>query len=180
MKGGEKMSGGKVDLDAVLDGVKNIGKNFQVLPGSGHPMKHAVATRLAADQMQTEINNLSGGGIASTSMKVDCPTVVGSTPQQQASSCALFKTTAETNIQTRLFNQIGGRRKRKRRRTIQANKTRGNKTRGNKTQGNKTRGNKTRGNKSRGNKSRGNKSRDNKSRRNKSIRSKNRKFTKRR
>ena len=157
MKGGEKLSGGKadVDLDYALAGVNDIGKNFQVLPGSGNPMKHAANARVAADEMQVGINNLSGGGIASTSMTVDCPTVVGSSPQQQASSCALFKTSAETNIQTRLFNQLGGRRKRKRRRTIK-------------------------GNKSRGNKSRGNKSRGNKSRRNKSIRGKNRKFTKRR
>ena len=170
MKGGEKLSGGKVDLDAALVGVNDIGGNYKVLPGSGDPMMHAANTRIVANEIQTEINNLSGGGIASTSMKVDCPTVVGSTPQQQASSCALFKTTAETNIQTRMFNQIGGRRKRKRRRTIQTNKTRGNKTRGNKTRGNKRRGNKRRGNKRRGNKSR----------RNKSIRRKNRKFTKRR
>ena len=165
MKGGEKLSGGKVDLDAALVGVKDIGKNFQVLPGSGDPMNHAADTRVVANEMQVGINNISGGGIASTSMTVDCPTVVGSTPQQQASSCALFKTSAETNIHTRMFNQLGGKRKRKRRRTIKDKKTRGNKTRGNKTRDNKTRGNKTRDNKRRGNKS---------------IRNKNRKFTKRR
>jgi len=162
MKGSEKLSGGKadLDLDAALDGVDRIGKDFQVLPGSGDPMKHAANTRVVANGMQTGINNLSGGGIASTSMTVDCPTVVGSSPQQQASSCALFKTSAETNIQTRLFNQLGGRRKRKRRRTIKDNKSRGKKSRGKKSRGKKSRGKKRRGNKS--------------------IRSKNRNFTKRR
>ena len=172
MKGGEKLSGGKanVDLDYALVGVNDIGKDFQVLPGSGDPMKHAANARVVANGMQTRINNLSGGGIASTSMTVDCPTVVGSTAQQQASSCALFKTSAETNIQTRLFNQLGGKRKRKRRRTIKGNKSRGK----------KSRGNKSRGKNSRGQNSRGNKRRGNKSRRNKSIRGKNRKFTKRR
>ena len=152
MKGGKKLSGGKADLnlDAALAGVDRIGKDFQVLPGSGDPMKYAANARVVANEMQTGINNISGGGIASTSMTVDCPTVVGSTPQQQASSCALFKTSAETNIQTRLFNQLGGRRKRKRRRTIKDNKSRGKKSRGKKRRGNK------------------------------SIRSKNRNFTKRR
>ena len=127
MKGGEKLSGGKVDLDAALVGVEQIGKDFQVLAGSGDPMRHAANTRVDANKMQTGINNISGGGIASTSMTVDCPTVVGSTPQQQASSCALFKTSAETNIQTRLFNQLGGRRKRNKRRTIKGNKRTRNK-----------------------------------------------------
>ena len=172
MKGSGKLSGGKADLDLndALVGVDKIGKDFQVLPGSGDPMKHAANARVVANGMQTRINNLSGGGIASTSMTVDCPTVVGSTPQQQASSCALFKTSAETNIQTRLFNQLGGKRKRKRRRTIKGNKSRGK----------KSRGKNSRGQNSRGNKRRGNKRRANKSRRNKSIRGKNRKFTKRR
>ena len=177
MKGSGKLSGGKADLDLndALVGVDKIGKDFQVLPGSGDPMKHAANARVVANGMQTRINNLSGGGIASTSMTVDCPTVVGSTPQQQASSCALFKTSAETNIQTRLFNQLGGKRKRKRRRTIKGNKSRGKKSRGKKSRGNKSRGKNSRGQNSRGNKRRGNKSR-----RNKSIRGKNRKFTKRR
>lgn len=172
MKGSGKLSGGKADLDlnAALVGLDTIGKDFQVLPGSGDPMKHAANARVVANEMQTGINNISGGGIASTSMTVDCPTVVGSTAQQQASSCALFKTSAETNIQTRLFNQLGGKRKRKRRRTIKGNKSRGK----------KSRGKKSRGKKSRGQNSRGNKRRGNKSRRNKSIRGKNRKFTKRR
>ena len=165
MKGGKKMSGGEVNLDAVIDGIDKIGKNFQVLPGSGDPMQHAAKARVLANEMQTDVNNLSGGGIASTSMKVDCPTVVGSTPQQQASSCALFKTSAETNIQTRLFNQLGGRRKRNRRRTIK---------------GSKSRTKKSRAKRSRAKKSRAKKSRGNKHRRNKSIRGKNRKFTKRR
>ena len=160
MKGGEKMSGGEANLDAALVGMDQIGKKFQVLPGSGDPMQYAAKTRVLANEMQRDINNLSGGGIASTSMTVDCPTVVGSTPQQQASSCALFKTSAETNIQTRLFNQLGGRRKRKRRRTIKDNKSRGKKSRGKKSRGKKSRGKKRRGNKS--------------------IRGKNRKFTKRR
>ena len=142
MKGGEKLSGGKVDLDAALVGVEQIGKDFQVLAGSGDPMRHAANTRVDANKMQTGINNISGGGIASTSMTVDCPTVVGSTPQQQASSCALFKTSAETNIQTRLFNQLGGRRKRNKRRTIKGNKRTRNKSR-RKRQDNKSRRNKS-------------------------------------
>jgi len=158
MKGGEKLSGGKVDLDAALVGVEQIGKDFQVLAGSGDPMRHAANTRVDANKMQTGINNISGGGIASTSMTVDCPTVVGSTPQQQASSCALFKTSAETNIQTRLFNQLGGRRKRNKRRTIKGNKRTRNKSRRNKSRRNKSRRNKQ----------------DNKSRRNKSTRKKRR------
>ena len=162
MKGGEKLSGGKVDLDAALVGVEQIGKDFQVLAGSGDPMRHAANTRVDANKMQTGINNISGGGIASTSMTVDCPTVVGSTPQQQASSCALFKTSAETNIQTRLFNQLGGRRKRNKRRTIKGNKrTRNKRTR------NKSR-RKRQDNKSR------RKRQDNKRRRNKSTRKKRR------
>jgi len=158
MKGGEKLSGGKVDLDAALVGVEQIGKDFQVLAGSGDPMRHAANTRVDANKMQTGINNISGGGIASTSMTVDCPTVVGSTPQQQASSCALFKTSAETNIQTRLFNQLGGRRKRNKRRTIKGNKRTRNKSRRNKSRRNKSR----------------RKRQDNKSRRNKSTRKKRR------
>ena len=167
MKGSGKLSGGKadLDLDAALAGVDRIGKDFQVLHGSGDPMKQAANARVVANKMQTKINNISGGGIASTSMTVDCPTVVGSTPQQQAISCALFKTSAETNIQTRLFNQLGGKRKRKRRRTIKGKKSSGNKSSGKKSSGNKRRGNKRRGNKSR---------------RNNAIRGKNRKFTKRR
>ena len=163
MKGGEKLSGGKVDLDAALVGVEQIGKDFQVLAGSGDPMRHAANTRVDANKMQTGINNISGGGIASTSMTVDCPTVVGSTPQQQASSCALFKTSAETNIQTRLFNQLGGRRKRNKRRTIKGNKRTRNKSRRNKSRRNKSRRNKSR-----------RKRQDNKSRRNKSTRKKRR------
>ena len=158
MKGGEKLSGGKVDLDAALVGVEQIGKDFQVLAGSGDPMRHAANTRVDANKMQTGINNISGGGIASTSMTVDCPTVVGSTPLQQASSCALFKTSAETNIQTRLFNQLGGRRKRNKRRTIKGNKRTRNKSRRNKSRRNKSR----------------RKRQDNKSRRNKSTRKKRR------
>ena len=165
MKGGEKLSGGMVDLDAALVGVKDIGKNFQVLPGSGDPTRYAANSRLVANEMQVGINNISGGGIASTSMTVDCPSVVGSTPQQQANSCALFKTSAETNIQTRLFNQLGGTRKRKRRTTIKGNKRRGKKSRAKKSRDKKSRGKKSRGKKRRGNKS---------------IRDKNRKFTKRR
>ena len=113
MKGGGKMSGGKVDLDAAIVGVSDIGQDFQELTGSGDPMRHAAATRLEANKLQSDVNNLQGGGIASTSMTVDCPTVAGSSAQQQASSCALFKTSAETSIQTRLFNQGGGRRKHK-------------------------------------------------------------------
>ena len=153
MKGGEKLSGGRVDLDAALVGVEKIGKDFQVLAGSGDPMRHAASTRVDANKMQSGINNISGGGIASTSMTVDCPTVVGSTPQQQASSCALFKTSAETNIQTRMFNQLGGRRKRNKRRTIKGNKSTRNKSRRNKSRRNKSRRNKSRRNKSRRNKS---------------------------
>ena len=163
MKGGEKLSGGKVDLDAALVGVEQIGKDFQVLAGSGDPMRHAANTTVDANKMQTGINNISGGGIALTSMTVDCPTVVGSTPQQQASSCALFKTSAETNIQTRLFNQLGGRRKRNKRRTIKGNKRTRNKSRRNKSRRNKSRRNKSR-----------RKRQDNKSRRNKSTRKKRR------
>jgi hypothetical protein len=170
MKGGEKLSGGMVDLDAALVGVKDIGKNFQVLPGSGDPTRYAANSRLVANEMQVGINNISGGGIASTSMTVDCPSVVGSTPQQQANSCALFKTSAETNIQTRLFNQLGGRRKRKRRTTIKGNKRRGKKSRAKKSRAKKSRAKKSHDKKSRGKKRRGNKS----------IRDKNRKFTKRR
>ena len=55
----------------------------------------------------------AGGQKGGSSITVDCPSVVGATPQQQASTCALFKTGAETGIQTRLFNQGGGKRRNK-------------------------------------------------------------------
>tara|TARA_B000000475_G_scaffold30960_1_gene23516 strand:- start:906 stop:1415 length:510 start_codon:yes stop_codon:yes gene_type:complete len=143
MKGGGKMSGGKVDLDAAIVGVSDIGQGFQELEGSGDPMRHAAATRLKANEMQTGVNNLSGGGIASTSMTVDCPTVAGSSAQQQASSCALFKTSAETSIQTRLFNQGGGRRKHKSQRMIKRSNTKSSKTKRSNTKRSKTKRSKT-------------------------------------
>jgi hypothetical protein len=148
MKGGGKMSGVKLDLDAAIVGVSDIGAGFKEIQGSGDPMRHAADTRLEAGLLQTRVNNLGGGGIASTSMVVDCPTVSGSTSQQQASSCALFKTTAETNIQTRLFNQLGGRRKQKRQRKLRT-KRRRMKSRSNKKRSNKKRSNKSRSNKKR-------------------------------
>jgi len=145
MKGGGKMSGGKVDLDDAIVGVSDIGQGFQELEGSGDPMRHAAATRLEANKLQSDVNNLQGGGIASTSMTVDCPTVPGSSAQQQASSCALFKTSAETSIQTRLFNQGGGRRKHKSKRS----KTKRSKTKRSKTKRSKTKRSKTKRSKSR-------------------------------
>ena len=143
MKGGGKMSGGKVDLDAAIVGVSDIGQDFQELEGSGDPMRHAAEARLKANDMQKSVNNLSGGGVASTSMTVDCPTVAGSSAQQQASSCALFKTSAETSIQTRLFNQGGGRRKHKSQGIIKRSKTKRSKTKRSKTKRSKTKRSKT-------------------------------------
>ena len=148
MKGGGKMSGGKVDLDAAIVGVSDIGQDFQELTGSGDPMRHAAATRLEANKLQTGVSNLSGGGIASTSMKVDCPTVSGSSPEQQASSCALFKTSAETSIQTRLLNQGGGRRKYKSQGTIKRGKTKRGKTNRGKSKRGKSKRGKTKRSKS--------------------------------
>ena len=138
MKGGGKMSGGKVDLDAAIVGVSDIGQDFQELEGSGDPMRHTAQARIEADKLQSDVSNLSGGGVASTSMTVDCPTVAGSSAQQQASSCALFKTSAETSIQTRLFNQGGGRRKHKSQGIIKRSKTKRNKTKRSKTKRSKT------------------------------------------
>tara|TARA_Y100000741_G_C18220005_1_gene545445 strand:+ start:722 stop:1204 length:483 start_codon:yes stop_codon:yes gene_type:complete len=150
MKGGGKMSGGKVDLDDAIVGVSDIGQGFQELEGSGDPMRHAAATRLEANKLQSDVNNLQGGGIASTSMTVDCPTVPGSSAQQQASSCALFKTSAETSIQTRLFNQGGGRRKHKSKRSkTKRSKTKRSKTKRSKTKRSKTKRSKTKRSKSR-------------------------------
>ena len=153
MKGGGKMSGGKVDLDAAIVGVSDIGQGFQELEGSGDPMRHAAATRLKANEMQTGVNNLSGGGIASTSMTVDCPTVAGSSAQQQASSCALFKTSAETSIQTRLFNQGGGRRKHKSQRMIKRGKSKRGKSKRSKSKRSKSKRSKSKRGKSKRGKS---------------------------
>ena len=112
MSGG-KMAGGNItplsgaDINSITSG---IGGDFKAVVGSGNPMLAAANIGLSKMANQVAVDMEAGG---QSSITVDCPSVVGATPQQQASTCALFKTGAETGIQTRLFNQGGGKRRNK-------------------------------------------------------------------
>ena len=113
MSGG-KMAGGNItplsgaDINSITSG---IGGDFKAVVGSGNPMLAAANIGLSKMANQVAVDMEAGG--QGSSIIMDCPSVVGATPQQQASTCALFKTGAETGIQTRLFNQGGGKRRNK-------------------------------------------------------------------
>ena len=115
MSGG-KMAGGNItplsgaDINSITSG---IGGDFKAVVGSGNPRLAAANIGLSKMANQVAVDMEAGGQKGGSSITVDCPSVVGATPQQQASTCALFKTGAETGIQTRLFNQGGGKRRNK-------------------------------------------------------------------
>lgn len=115
MSGG-KMAGGNItplsgaDINSITSG---IGGDFKALVGSGNPRLAAANIGLSKMANQVAVDMEAGGQKGGSSITVDCPSVVGATPQQQASTCALFKTGAETGIQTRLLNQGGGKRRNK-------------------------------------------------------------------
>ena len=115
MSGG-KMAGGNItplsgaDINSITSG---FGGDFKAAVGSGNPMLAAANIGLSKMANQVAVDMEAGGQKGGSSITVDCPSVVGATPQQQASTCALFKTGAETGIQTRLFNQGGGKRRNK-------------------------------------------------------------------
>ena len=115
MSGG-KMAGGNItplsgaDINSITSG---FGGDFKAAVGSGNPMLAAANIGLSKMANQVAVDIEAGGQKGGSSIIVDCPSVVGATPQQQASTCALFKTGAETGIQTRLLNQGGGKRRNK-------------------------------------------------------------------
>ena len=115
MSGG-KMAGGNItplsgaDINSITSG---IGGDFKAVVGSGNPRLAAANIGLSKMANQVAVDMEAGGQKGGSSITVDCPSVVGATPQQQASTCALFKTGAETGIQTRLLNQGGGKRRNK-------------------------------------------------------------------
>ena len=110
------MAGGNItplsgaDINSITSG---IGGDFKAVVGSGNPRLAAANIGLSKMANQVAVDMEAGGQKGGSSITVDCPSVVGATPQQQASTCALFKTGAETGIQTRLFNQGGGKRRNK-------------------------------------------------------------------
>jgi len=116
-----KMTGGNITGGNItpLSGadITNItsvfGSDFKPLAGSGNPMQAAADIGVSKMVAQVAVDMNAGGQKGGSSITVDCPSVVGATPQQQASTCALFRTGAETSIQTRLFNQGGGKRRNK-------------------------------------------------------------------
>jgi len=113
------MAGGNItplsgaDINSITSG---IGGDFKAVVGSGNPRLAAANIGLSKMANQVAVDMEAGGQKGGSSITVDCPSVVGATPQQQASTCALFKTGAETGIQTRLLrllNQGGGKRRNK-------------------------------------------------------------------
>tara|TARA_Y100000996_G_scaffold187037_1_gene146159 strand:- start:56 stop:541 length:486 start_codon:yes stop_codon:yes gene_type:complete len=130
MRGGSKPS--VLSPDIINNGVKDIGSNFVHLPGSGNPRQAAAEQRSDIINKQNSINNLNGGGKFKggsgnkVSIIVPCPKAAGASPAQQASSCELAGTAANIKIQTALFNQIGGKRKKTRKhKNVRHKKTRG-------------------------------------------------------
>ena len=122
MRGGSKASG--LNPEIINNSVKDIGSKFVPIPGSGNPKHAAAEQRLDVIEQQVAVNNLNGGGKIKggsgnkVSITMPCPTTLGATPAQQASTCDLAATAANVKIQTALFNQTGGKLKKTRKRKV--------------------------------------------------------------
>lgn len=126
MRGGSKASG--LNPEIINNSLKDIGSNFVPIPGSGNPKHAAAEQRLDVMEQQVAVNNLNGGGKLKggsgnkVSITMPCPKAVGASPAQQASTCDLAATAANVKIQTELFNQVGGKRKKTRKRKVERRK----------------------------------------------------------